>query len=76
MAKILHIFHASMAYGSNTLNNILGIFVFHGPVDDVFIEGIQHSGIILNIPSLLPTTNLEGKFIEEALKSLPFLVEN
>jgi hypothetical protein len=50
-------------------------FVCHGPVDDVFIEGIHHSGIVLNLPSLLPTTNLEGKFIEEALKELSLLVK-
>jgi hypothetical protein len=37
--------------------------------------GIHHSGIVLNLPSLLPTTNLEGKFIEEALKALSLLVK-
>jgi hypothetical protein len=50
-------------------------FVCHGPIGDVFIEGIYHSGIVLNLPSLLPTTNLEGKVIEEAVKALSFLVK-
>ena len=51
------------------------IFVFHGSVDDVFIEGIHHSVILLNIPSLLPTIILEGKVIEEALKEIFFLLK-
>ena len=50
-------------------------FVCHGPIDDVFIEGVHHSGIVINLPSLLPTTDLEGKFIEEAIKGLSLLVK-
>ena len=50
-------------------------FVCHGSVDYVSIDGIHHSVIVLNLPSLLPTTNFEGKVIEEALKELFLLVK-
>jgi hypothetical protein len=51
------------------------IFLFHWLFDDVFIEGVHHNGLVLNLASLLPTTNLEGKVIEDALKALPLLVK-
>jgi hypothetical protein len=53
----------------------LARLVCHGPVDDVFIEGIHHCGTVLNLASLLCATNLEGKVTEEALEALSLLAK-
>lgn len=53
----------------------LARLVCHGPVDDVFIEGIHHCGTVLNLTSLLSETNLEGKVTEEALEALTLLAK-
>lgn len=53
----------------------LARLICHGPVDDVFIEGIHHCGTVLNLASLLCATNLEGKVTEEALEALSLLAK-